>query len=427
MDEGKDVSSLKDLCLKISQNCGRDEYVKTAHHLTELFDRLPVDKGYPYIEPSELSEIKKERPIKRHNFVNSLSDEELKDKLSGAWLGRISGCLLGKPIEGYMSERLKKLLKGTNNYPASRYITSDEFSKELIEELDINIYGCWADKIDGISPVDDDTNYTVLALKLIETYGFDFKPNDVLEAWLSWVPILFTCTAERVAYRNAASGMLAPQTATFKNPYREWIGAQIRGDFFGYINPANTERAAEFAFRDASISHIKNGIYGEMFIAAMLAAAAVCDDIKTVIEAGLDEIPQKSRLRENIEKVLKWHSDGISSEEAINNIHELFKENEMQGWCHTVPNAMIVATALLYGNKDFGKSIGLAVQSAFDTDCNGATTGSIVGMMIGEKNIPEYWIKPFNKRLKTSIDGYNEVFVDDLVQKTFNIIKNKTV
>jgi ADP-ribosylglycohydrolase len=77
-----------------------------------------------------------------------------------------------------------------------------------------------------------------------------------------------------------------------------------------------------------------------------------------------------------------------------------------------------VVTALLYGGLDFAKSIGKAVQAGFDTDCNGATVGSIVGMMVGARNIPDEWVKPFNNLLDTSIFGVGTVSVDELVGVT---------
>ncbi len=421
-DEGRLVDCYRSACDELSEQPASQIKIKTAAELLKKLDATPVDENFPFVEPSDLNEILAERPEERHSFKCSLTDNQLKDKLAGAWIGRISGCLLGKPVEGYLRERLNSLLRGTGNYPLTRYITKEQFTDELVKECKINIGSCWADNINGNAPIDDDTNYTVFTLKLIETFGKDFRSNDVLEAWLGWIPMLATFTAERVAYRNAASGMLAPQTAQYKNPYREWIGAQIRGDFFGYINPANTKNAAEMAWRDASISHIKNGIYGEMFVAAMISAASVCDDVLTVIEAGLDEIPEKSRLREAIDHVIEWYSNRLSYNEITDNIHKLYNEAESHGWCHTIPNAMIVSAALLFGEKDFGKSICLAVQAAFDTDCNGATVGSIIGIMIGANRIPDYWSAPYKGKLETSISDYINVNVSDLVNKTISVI-----
>ena len=156
-------------------------------------------------------------------------------------------------------------------------------------------------------PCDDDTNYTIMGYKIIERYGKDFTAENVASMWLATQVKNAYCTAERVAYRNFVNGYLPPESAEYKNPYREWIGAQIRGDFFGYFNPCNPRMAAEMAHRDASISHIKNGIYGEMFVSAMIAAAFSTKNPEEVIRCGMAEIPSTSRLYEAIEKVLEGY------------------------------------------------------------------------------------------------------------------------
>lgn len=203
-----------------------------------------------------------------------------------------------------------------------------------------------------------------------------------------------------------------------RNIYREWIGAQIRADFFGYITPGNPVLGADMAWRDASISHVKNGIYGEMLIAAMLSAAAVIDDIEQIIECGLSQIPEKSRLTEAIRKVIAWKKEDIDWETAIDKIHKLYDEKIGYDWCHTISNAMIVCLGLIYGNKDFENSVGIAVSAAFDTDCNGATVGSIIGMILGAEALPEKWIKPLNNQLKSGVDGFGLINISDMAKRT---------
>lgn len=425
-DEGKDVEELEEICKKTAELAGKEDCEKIAALLEQKLKAAPMKADYPYEEPSDLEGIRAAAPARRHSFADRLDREQKKEKVEGAWIGRISGCLLGKPVEGFRRKRLYAILKQTDNYPMHKYIREEEFTGKLKDEIEFEKLEpwqrCYVDRIGDHSPSDDDTNYTVLALKIIENYGRDFRPNDVLEAWLTWMPMFSACTAERAAYRNVAMGLYAPETAVHENPYREWIGAQIRGDFYGYINPGDPASAAEMAWRDASISHVKNGIYGEMFVAAMTAAAAVCDDVRTVIEAGLDEIPAKSRLRGEVEKVLSWYDQGVDEEEAIERIHRLYDEYDQHDWCHTDSNAMIVVMALLYGKKDFGKTVCLAVQAAFDTDCNGATAGSILGMMIGKGQIPKEWYECYQERLETGILGYHMVTVGQLAEKTLELM-----
>lgn len=128
-------------------------------------------------------------------------------------------------------------LKETGNFPMHRYILHSDLNSDILDKYTFRFAGrCYADTENGM-PVDDDTNYVVLAQQIIEKYGRDFTSYDVSRAWLAMQSKDAYCTAERVAFCNFVKGYEPPESAAYKNPYREWIGAQIRGDYFGYINP----------------------------------------------------------------------------------------------------------------------------------------------------------------------------------------------
>ncbi len=163
------------------------------------------------------------------------------------------------------------------------------------------------------------------------------------------------------------------------------------------------------AWRDASISHIKNGIYGEMLISAMLAGAHTNNNILDVIYIGLSQIPEKSRLYTQAMALIDDYKNGVSEDEAFKKIHALYNYKSSHDWCHTISNALIVIASLLYGEGDFGKSICRAVETGFYTDCNGATVDSIVGMMYGIDAISEEWKAPLNGMLQTQTLGHERV------------------
>ena len=418
IEEGLDVEQYKELFESVAAMENGAEKTKKSNEVFEIVLNAGIRADYKYNEPNKLEDIKKFR--KEHSFaVSEPCRETLHKKILGAWTGRACGCLLGKTVEGMRSDELIPFLKETGNYPMHRYILSTDATDEVCSHYRYSVKNKpYGDNTDGM-PVDDDTNYVVLYQQIVDEYGRDFTSADVAKSWLKYQTIYSYFTAERIAYINFINCIEPPASAMYKNAFREWIGAQIRGDYFGYINPGNPEKAAEMAYRDAVVSHVKNGVYGEMFAAAMIACAAVTDDIENIIFGGLGQIPSTSRFYESVMKIYNNFKNGVSFEECYKYIHSVYDEHTGHGWCHTISNAMIVTAALLYGEGDFGKSICKAVDLAFDTDCNGATVGSVLGMRGGIDCIDDYWKKPINGKIHTSIFGIGTVDIEKATEKTF--------
>jgi len=368
---------------------------RSLRGIYSIYDELSAlrpSTTYPYTEPSELEEIRRGSG-RVPNEAFEIPQAELSDRLLGAWLGRCAGCLLGKPVEGWSRERIESHLKSTNSYPLSGYLQDD---------------------IRGMVR-DDDIDYTILGLHILEGHGMDFTTEDVAGEWLSHLPYGLVYTAERVAYRNLVNGLKPTETATYLNPYREWIGAQIRADVWGYVTPGQPELGAEFAHRDARLSHVKNGIYGEMFIAAALSEALVMDDIEVVIRRALSTIPSNSRLAEAVRDVLTWRSRHERWEDSWK---EVMGKYGAYHPVHTINNLAFVLIGLLYGGKGLGDTISKSVMCGFDTDCNGATSGSIIGAMVGAKALPSEWIGPLGDRVESAVLGFAENRITDLARRT---------
>jgi len=403
---------------QLLEDCGPQEQLTHLKSLVELLERLEPTEEFSYHEPSDLPGIHEARPEGPRSLGVGLAEEVLRQKTLGGWTGRVAGCMLGKPVEGWDRQQIRDLLELCEEYPLEDYVpppaSKDERAGLSEEELELRRGHITR----GVR--DDDTDYSIIGLRAMERHGKAFQPADIARFWLQHLPYECTYTAERAAYRNFVNEIWPPGSATWRNPYREWIGAQIRADAWGWASPGRPQEAAELAFRDASISHTRNGIYGEMWVAAMLAAAFVADDAEQVVRMGLSEIPHNCRLSEAIGKVLAWWHEDESADATLSRILEHYEPYHK---VHTINNAAIVATALLWGEKDFTRSIGLAVMAGLDTDCNGATVGSVVGVMIGEPNIPVHWKDPLNDRLESVVCGDTRVRISDLAARTLPLQK----
>jgi ADP-ribosylglycohydrolase len=380
--------------------------------------KLRTKADFPYVEPSHLAGIRAAKSAASRAW-DVKADDALLDRIHGAWLGRIAGCMLGKPVEGWSRDAIREYLSAVGEYPLSNYIPPAPANMpEGVGHRPRahSARGAWDHAL-----ADDDTNYTVMGLKIMEEKGPDFATADVGQAWLRNLPYHHVCTAEKQAYMNLVNEVSIDEAPMYLNPYREWIGAQIRADFWGYCAPGRPEKAAEFAYRDAALSHIKNGIYGEMMCAAMIGAALATDDAGEIVQAGLAEIPPKSRLAETVADCLTWRKQCATWEEAFAKMLETYYGR--YGRVHTNNNLAIVLIALLFGWPDYEKTVCISVMQGMDTDCNGATAGSIVGAALGAAKLPDKWIGPLDGRLDTGVQGFMQPRIDDLAKRTLTQVK----
>jgi ADP-ribosylglycohydrolase len=389
----------------------------------ELYDRLmelPRGAGWPYQEPSSWPEIEALLPAEQAPpGAGEVDDATLADRLRAAWFGRCAGCNLGKPVEGFTPEQVRRYLELAGAWPLDDYLPALDPMPEGLA-----LRRCWTETTHGrITHMarDDDIDYTILALHILESHGFGFATGDVAAEWLDHLPFTQTYTAERVAYRNLVHNLRPPATATHRNPYREWIGAQIRGDLWGYVSPAAPRRAAELACRDAALSHVANGIYGELWVAALLAACFTAADARAALERSLEHVPPRSRLAAALRDVLDLHAGGgLPWQEARDQVAARYGHYH---WVHTIPNAAVVAVALLWGEGDFARTVGLAVQAGWDTDCNGATAGSVFGALHGTAALPERFVAPLGDRIRSAIGEFDNARISDLADRTFRLAR----
>lgn len=339
------------------------------------------------------------------------------DRVLGAWQGRAAGCLLGKPVEKLPLEGIRAIARSTGNWPIASYFTAVGLGPAIAARYPWNRRSrptSLVENIDGM-PEDDDLNFPLIALQLLESAGRGFTTGAVAQAWLDALPGGRVFTAERITYRNLLDGYEPEAAGRVQNPFRDWIGAQIRTDVYGWATPGDPVAAARLAWTDARLSHGRNGVYGAMFAAAACSAAVTGASIDKVLRAGLSVVPTGSRYAAAIARGAERGVSDLDEEAAVDALHAEFGHLH---WVHVLNNAALLAFALVRGGGDFERTIALAVSGGWDTDSVGATAGSIAGALTGAAALPERWIAPLHDRLATSVPGFSDVRFTELARRT---------
>lgn len=381
------------------------------------------DVAAPGSEPGEWSAVRALLPgIPAPVAV--ANDDALRDRIHGAWAGRSAGCLWGKPVEKIPRQGIEEILRATGRWPLTDYFTAQGLPADVAARWPWNRRSSVNSLVENIAgmPEDDDLNYPLLNLRVLETAGRGFTTDDIAQAWLADLPAGRTFTAERIAYRNLLDGYRPDEAARVRNPFREWIGALIRTDVYGWINPGDLAEAARMAWTDARLSHTRNGLWGAMWAAALTSAAVVAASVDEVLDLAATVVPPGSELARAIAHGAELGRGDLDDAAAIDALHATYGHLH---WVHTLNNAALIAFALARSGGDFARGVPLAVITGWDTDSAGATVGSVLGGLAGFAGLPAHFIDPLQNRIATSLPGLDGVEIDDLARRTVALLPTR--
>lgn len=331
-----------------------------------------------------------------------ISKETLQDKIKGGWAGQTIGVTFGGPYEfrfnGTFIGDYQKLM----------------WHNGLIKDNMLNNAGLYDDLYMDLTFVD-----------VFEKYGLDAPVDSFANAFANAGYMLWH--ANQAGRYNILHGIKPPQSGYWtNNPHADCIDYQIESDFAGLMSPAMPNTASAISDKIGHIMNYGDGWYGGVFVGAMYTQTFISSDINFIINEALKTIPHQSEFYQCVNDVIKWHkqfpgdwkqtwfqvqkkwANEVGCPEGVFNPFDIDAK----------VNAAYVVIGLLYGDKDFTKSLEITTRCGQDADCNPATVGGILGALLGYNKIPAYW----KQGLKESEDinfKYTTMSLNDVYNISF--------
>jgi ADP-ribosylglycohydrolase len=302
---------------------------------------------------------------------------QYEEKVYAGWLGKCIGVRFGAPVENWTYHQIRDYI-GT----LDKYLPLAEGK---------------------VFQPDDDTSVPMILLRAIEDYGENVQADDIAKTLLNYIGDQhgtfwwggYGISTEHTAYLNIKNGINPPLSGSIElngATVAEQIGGQIFSDIWGLLIPGNIKKAADFARKASSVTHDRNGIYGGMFIAALVSAAFYCKEPVVLINEALKVIPEDSVYAQMVCQVLGYYQTNPSEWRACYDfIDKRFGYDKFSGIVHIIPNAAIIVMGLLYGGSDFSRTLQITNMAGWDTDCNVGNVGAVMGVAVGIEGIPDYW------------------------------------
>ncbi len=384
-NKGYDLSKALPLYTEGMQLLDKGDLANLRACTTRVLDAIfsaPRIEDHPYhhfVHPENWEDVRSEMgDVDASNRLDSIDD--LEERIYQGWLGQLAGASFGTAIEGYTGKNIAEVYGDV-----TIYITEPE-------------------------TMNDDVVYELILLDVFSRMGRKITSQELGLEWVKQVP--FAWSAEWIALQNLRNGYLPPESGSLRNPYSNWIGAQMRGMICGMLAPGWPLEAARLAHLDGVVSHSANGVYGEIFAAVLTSLAFLEDDPKKLVLSAAQYIPKRSEYKEKLDFVLNTVRTAKTPQAALVEFDEFFQQ---YNWIHAYPNMAADVFSLWYGEGDMTRSFSALAQAGMDVDCNGGLVGNVLGVI---RSVPAQWVDPIGDLLETYIPDKERLSIRQLANLT---------
>ncbi len=317
----------------------------------------------------------------------TLSLEEYRDHMQGAWFGQMVGVSWGIATEFKFNDVI---------------IPGDKVPKWTPERINRDTFG------------NDDLYVEMTFLRSLEKYGLDCP---IRKAGIDFANSQYMLWCANKAGRDNLRLGIAPPASSHPsfNGCPNDIDYQIEADYSGIISPGCPQEVIRLGNVFGRLMNYGDGVWAGQFVGAMYAEAFFTSDVNALLDAGLAAIPGESDYAGMVRAVRTWHrenpSDWTKTWERIRAAYSK-KFNpalkDSNGGIDVRLNGAMVVMGLLYGGGDLDRSMEISMRGGYDSDCNPSSVGGILMCARGAKALDaKYGVAIADMKAKFAFTDYD--------------------
>jgi hypothetical protein len=328
--------------------------------------------------------------------AHRISRATLEDKIRGGWAGQMIGVSYGAPTEFRSNAEINEADLKWEPGMVENSIHQDDLYVEMTFSKVMDQFGLKASSAQ---------------------YGAMFKDSQY-HLW----------HANAAARRALNQGIKAPWSGHPRyNVHANDIDFQIEADFIGLMCPGLPRASNQFCDRVGRVMNYGDGVYGGMFVCGCYAAAFFESDPRRVVEAGLACIPPQSAYGQLIRDVLDWSAQQPDDWRSVwQRIEDKWDKDDPCPDGALAPfnidaklNGAYIALGLLFGKRDFLKTLEIATRCGQDSDCNPSSAAGVLGVILGYSHIPDTFKSGIPKIADTRFD-FTDYSFNTICESTLN-------